>query len=136
MYGGHLISDRANPADPGCNVGGFEKMAAAQQRFEQAWWLENLQLDILYFVRFQLNEQRRLALHARHIVDLDGLVLFAGFQGRAHLCSFRSMAWRYGHAQALKERKARITSSSLRPLSRRWAANAVPFVVSMGPKQP
>jgi len=129
----HLIGDRADSADPGGDVRGLRKVAAAQKRFEQPGRLEDLQLDVLDAVALELDVQRALALHARQIVHLDARDTAPDV---VHARSLSSPAWRNCQAQALKPRNARVISGWLCPNTWNWRLSAAVLVLSMGPKQP
>jgi hypothetical protein len=43
LGGGQLVGDRADTADPGHKVRGFEKGSPSQEGLEKAWGLENVE---------------------------------------------------------------------------------------------
>ena len=44
--GAHLVRDRADPADPGGDVGRFGVVPAPKEPLEEAWWLVDVELHV------------------------------------------------------------------------------------------
>jgi hypothetical protein len=63
-----LVRDRADPTDPGGDVGGLGEVAAPQQRLEEARRLVDAQLDVDRLAVADLDQHRALALDAGEIV--------------------------------------------------------------------
>ena len=60
----HLIRDRTDAADAGGDVGRFREVPAAQQGFEEAGRLVDLQLHVGHAIAGQLDVERAFAFHA------------------------------------------------------------------------
>src|ERR1035441_949985 len=93
--GAHLIGYGTDPANARGNIGNLRAVPAAQKRLEQARRLEDLELDVLDLVAFQLDVEPSLAFHPRQVIHPDGLA------APAHARSHSSLAFRNCHAQAL-----------------------------------
>jgi hypothetical protein len=70
--GAHLVGDRTDPADARGDVGRLGERTPAQEGFEEARRLEQLQLDVGDLVELELDEERSFALDPGEVVDLDG----------------------------------------------------------------
>ena len=68
----HLIGNRADTANPRSNIGGFRKIAATQQRFEQTRRLEDLQLRACNLAVPHMNIERSLPFDPGKNIDTDG----------------------------------------------------------------
>ena len=69
VAGAHLVGDGADTADPGGDVRGLGVRAAAEERLEEPWRLEDAQLGLLHLRRRGPDAQRSLSLHAGEVVD-------------------------------------------------------------------
>ncbi len=131
----HLVSDGADAADAGRDVGNLREVPAAQEGLEHPRRLEDRQLDILNPVTLQLDLQASFALHAGQEVDVDVrncLVAWVWVHDR----SLPSLTWRNCQDHALKLRNVRVIVWSFMPRTRKWFLRDAALVLSMGPKQP
>ena len=64
MHGGHLVRDRADAADAGGDIGGFENRTSAKQRLEQSRRFEDPQFHPLQFPPASVDVQRPFSLDA------------------------------------------------------------------------
>ena len=103
-------------------------MAAAQQSFEETRRLVDPQLDVSHAVALKLDVQGSLALNPRQCVDANGSCAAC-----AHVRSASSLAFRNGHAHALKLRNARVISTFVWPRMRNSSDSDAVLGVSMGP---
>src|SRR6266699_3206501 len=77
MDGAQLVSDGANAADTGRDIGSFAIHATAQKCLEEAWWLEDFKLYIRDFVAANLDIECSFAFDAGQVIYLDGLSVHA-----------------------------------------------------------
>ena len=67
----HLVGDGTDAADARRDVGNFLEMPPAQEGFEKARRLEDIQLDLAQLAAFGAHVQAALALDARQVIHLD-----------------------------------------------------------------
>jgi len=75
LHGGdrtHLVSDRANAADPGRDVGRLREVTPAEEGFEETRRLEDLQLRFGHPVPVNGQPERAFAFDARQRLNRDG----------------------------------------------------------------
>jgi hypothetical protein len=70
-----LVGDRADPTDPGGDVGGLGEVAAAQERLEETRRLVDAQLDVDRLAVADLDQHRALTLDAGEVVGAERLGL-------------------------------------------------------------
>jgi hypothetical protein len=128
----HLVGDWADPADAGRDVRRLEVGAPPKERLEEAWRLEDLQLDVLDPVVLDTDRERTLALDAREIVDGD-----RSFRhGVGTAATADSLALRKAGAFALNVRNSRPTAGESMPRVLSLTISEFVFGAGCGPKHP
>jgi hypothetical protein len=79
MHGAHLIGHRANPANAGCDIRDFLKIATAKEGFEEPRRLEYVQLHFAQFPALGPDVNPALAFNTGQIINLDCLLTIRVF---------------------------------------------------------
>ena len=125
-YRAHLVGDRADPADPGGDVGDLREAAPAQEGLEEAGRLIDVELDLLDLSAGDAHDHGALALDAGERVGLDRLRALLGHADRTSSNA--------AHVEGAKDAvDALLVHAEVLEVARLSAAM---FGVSIGPKQP
>ena len=102
----HLIGDGADPADPRRNIGGFAKVATAQEAFKEARWFKYPQLGLNDALSLCFEVERAFAFDTRKNIHFDSAATqaFSPFAADKMARSIRSLSARKAGSQALKVR--------------------------------
>ena len=132
----HLVGDWADPADAGGDVRWFRPRTPAQERLEEPWRLEDLQLDVGHAAVLDDDMHASLALDPGQVLDVQDLIALGELVRHGVASSCFSLSSLNDSAAALKVRKTRSTWGSFMPSSWSRSAREPVLGVSWGPKQP